>query len=265
MRKYTDKKNVQKKSYYNDRFYIAPTLPKTDVSEDAVFAADLAHLSSSFEILESYIQADQMVIYINPNDLKALMRVMKEELHFENLSEMSAIDFIADRGGFELFYQMLSMAKRKRVRIKTFISQKEPIDSLYSLYKSADWAERECFDMFGIRFNGHPYMKRILMPDDWFGHPLLKTYPLHGDEAAAWYEVDKIFGKEYRDVIGPENRDSARVDRYDTERFSRIKHEVPFGAPYSETPTENDYQEDGGIPIVRRLTKDNVVQLKARK
>jgi NADH-quinone oxidoreductase subunit C len=265
MRPYSDKKNVQKKAYYNDRFFVAPKLPELDVATDEVFAEDLALLESQVKILRAYIQADQLVIYIEPQDIKKVLTLFKDELHYENLSEMSAIDFIADQGGFELFYQMLSMQKRKRARIKTFITQNQPVDSAYSLYKSADWAERECYDMFGVRFNGHPYLKRILMPDDWQGHPLLKTYPLHGDEAAQWYEVDKVFGKEYRDIIGPENRDAARVDRYDTERFARIKHEVPFGAPYSEDPTSEDYQEDGGIPIIKRLTKDNVVQLKERR
>jgi NADH-quinone oxidoreductase subunit C len=83
------------------------------------------------------------------------------------------------------------------------------------------------------------------MPDDWEGHPLLKTYPLQGDEFASWYEVDKIFGKEYRDVIGPENRDPARIDRYDTKRFSRVGYEVPFGADISEGEKEQavEYSE----------------------
>ena len=265
MREYKDKHNVQKKSYYNDRFYVAPKLEELDVKSDEIFAKDFDVISSKFEVLKAYIQQKQMVIYINPSDIKALMRVLRDELEYENLSEMSAIDFIADRGGFELFYQMLSMAKRKRLRVKCFIEEKEPIDSVYSVYKSADWAERECYDMFGVKFNGHPYLKRILMPDDWYGHPLLKTYPLEGDEAASWYEVDKIFGKEYRDVIGPENRDCARVDRYDTKHYSRIKHEVPYGAKYSDKPTENDYQEEGGIAIVRKITKDESVQLKERK
>ena len=70
------------------------------------------------------------------------------------------------------------------------------------------------------------------MPDDWYDHPLKKTYPLQGDEAASWYEVDKIFGKEARDVIGPEQRDPAAIDRYDTTRFARLGHEVPFGDGY---------------------------------
>jgi len=94
----------------------------------------------------------------------------------------------------------------------------------------ANFAEREMYDMFGIVANNHPELKRILMPEDWVGHPLLKTYPLQGDEAASWYEVDKIFGKEYRDVIGPELRDPSRIDRGDTQRFARVGKEVPFGA-----------------------------------
>ena len=98
-------------------------------------------------------------------------------------------------------------------------------------------------------------MKRLLMPDDWEGFPLRKTYPLQGDEFAAWYEVDKIFGKENRDLIGPEIRDDARVDRLDTERFARIGHEVPYGADISkgEPDTPIRYQEEGGVFLIKRL------------
>jgi NADH-quinone oxidoreductase subunit C len=84
------------------------------------------------------------------------------------------------------------------------------------------------------------------MHDDWEGHPLLKTYPLHGDEFASWYEVDKIFGKEAREAIGPENRDPAKIDRYDTKRFSRVGREVPFGADpelEKEVPLEDGYSK----------------------
>lgn len=80
-------------------------------------------------------------------------------------------------------------------------------------------------------------MKRILMPDDWEGFPLRKTYPLQGDEFAQWYEVDKLFGKEARDIIGPEIRDSARVDRYDTERFARLGHESSARCRYQPRRT----------------------------
>jgi NADH-quinone oxidoreductase subunit C len=163
------------------------------------------------------------------------------------------------RGVFEVFYQFLSMDKRKRVRVKFEIEDGQAVDSLYDFYKSADWAEREMYDMFGIEANGHPFMKRILMPYDWQGHPLLKTYPLQGDEFAAWYEVDKIFGKEARDEIGPELRDTARVDRYDSQRFARLGHEVPKGVEVSgdEPKTEQTYQEDGGVFLIKKFDKES--------
>lgn len=72
------------------------------------------------------------------------------------------------------------MSKRKRVRVKCKINEKESIQSVEKLFRCADWSEREMYDMFGVVINNHPFMKRILMPDDWEGFPLRKTYPLQG-------------------------------------------------------------------------------------
>ena len=169
-------------------------------------------------------------------------------------------------GKFEIFYQMLSMSKRKRVRVKCKIDEKESIESVEKLFRSADWSEREMYDMFGVVVNNHPYMKRILMPDDWEGFPLRKTYPLQGDEFAQWYEVDKLFGKEARDIIGPENRDPARVERYDTERFARLGHEVPRGADISqgEPDTPLCYQESDGVFLIEKFDAEKSVVISDR-
>jgi NADH-quinone oxidoreductase subunit C len=132
----------------------------------------------------------------------------------------------------------------------------------------ANWSEREMYDMFGIYVNNHPYLKRILMPDDWEGHPLRKTYPLEGDDFAKWYEVDKIFGKENRELIGEENRDCAMVNRYDTERFSRLGYEVPKGTNVSEGDEEKNeisYYEDEDLPLVMKLDPKTTKQLDKRK
>lgn len=265
MRLYNDKKNRQKKSYYNDRFYVAPQLPKDDPASDEVFAKDASALKDKFDIKEAYIQKDQLVVFVNPEDIKEVMTFLKDELDYNFLCELSANDFIDQRGEFELFYQMLSTSKRKRMRVKCSIKEKEAIESVSSVYKSADWAEREMFDMFGVIVNNHHYMKRILMPDDWSGHPLRKTYPLHGDEAAQWYEVDKIFGKEYRDIIGPEQRDAARIDKDDTKNFAKIRHEVPYGEEPSDTKTDADYQEENGVFLIKELKKEKSEVLKARR
>ncbi|QOY54371.1 NADH-quinone oxidoreductase subunit C [Candidatus Sulfurimonas marisnigri] len=262
MRAYTPKDDVQKKAYYTDRFYVSPQVPKSTVESDEVFNSDLEAIKVKFDVLDSYIQVGQMVVFIKPEDNYKVLELMKNELEYTQLSEMSAIDWLAKDNKFEIFYQMLSMNKRKRIRIKMFIENGEAVNSVEKLFRSADWSEREMFDMFGIEANGHPFMKRILMPYDWQGNPLLKTYPLQGDEFAAWYEVDKIFGKEAREEIGPELRDTANVDRYDSERFARLGYEVPKGTKVTgnEPKTEQNYQEDGGVFMVKKFDKkDSVV------
>ena len=266
MRAYSDKKDVQKKAYYTDRYWVAPTVPRQKVESDEVFAADLAAIEAKFTVLDSYIEVEQLVVIINPDDNFGVIKLMKEELQFEQLSEMAAIDWLARSNEFEIVVMMLSMAKRKRVRVKYTIAKDQAVESLNPLYRSADWAEREMYDMHGVIVNNHPFMKRILMPDDWQGHPLLKSYPLHGDEAAQWYEVDKIFGKEARDIIGPEIRDAAAVDRYDTERFSRLGHEVPYGTDISEGEPDTPlaYQEEGGVFLIKKFHEDDSVVITDR-
>ncbi len=261
MRAYKPKDDVQAKAYYTDRFYVAPQVPKTLVEEDEVFASDLEAIKAKFDVKDAYIQVEQMVVYINAHDIYGVLEFMRDELAYTQLSEMSAIDWLAKDNTFEIFYQMLSMTKRKRVRIKYYIKNGQAVDSVEKLFRSADWSEREMFDMFGIEANNHPFMKRILLPYDWQGNPLLKTYPLEGDEFAAWYEVDKIYGKEARDIIGPELRDTAHVDRYDSERFARLGHEVPKGTKITgdEPAVSQSYQEEGGVFLIKKLDKESSV------
>ena len=235
MRKYVPKDNVQAKSYYTDRFWVAPRVPRHEV-EDEHFAAVVTALGDLAK--ETYVEIGQLVVHIDATNNVAAIKTIKEQCGYTQCSEQSAVDYLAKDGEFELFYQLLNVNEAKRVRVVCRIKNGEAIESITSLFKSANFAEREMFDMFGIKVNNHPFLKRIIMPDDWEGHPLLKTYPLHGDEFASWYEVDKIFGKEYRDIIGPENRDPGKVDRHDTKRFSRVGYEVPFGTDISEGETE---------------------------
>ncbi len=267
MRAYQDRKNTQAKVYYKDRFYVSPQIPKEEVDSDEVFSKDLAAISKKAKVKEAYIQRGQLVIILeNRHDIVAVAKLLKEKLTYTQLSEMSANDFLADRGELEVFYQFLSMDKRKRLRVKYSIKENQAIDSLYDIYKSADWAEREMYDMLGIVANGHPNLKRILMPDDWSGHPLRKSYPLQGDEAAQWYEIDTIFGKEYREVVGPEIRDTKRIDPKDTEHFARIGKEVPRGAnPKEWDENFEEFQEEGGVPLITKFSKKNQKTLSDRK
>ncbi|KIM12987.1 MAG: NADH dehydrogenase [Sulfurovum sp. FS08-3] len=240
MRKYTPKDNVQAKAYYTDRFWVAPRVPRQAV-EDEHFKAVVEALGE--RVKEAYVEINNLVLHIDATQNYAVLETLKDTCGYKICSEISAVDYLAKEGEFEIFYQMLNLDKAKRVRVVCRLKKGLAIESVVPLFKSANFAEREMYDMFGIKANNHPFLKRILMPDDWEGHPLLKTYPLQGDEFASWYEVDKIFGKEYRDIIGPENRDPARIDRYDTKRFSRVGYEVPFDADISsgETKTPIEY------------------------
>ncbi len=264
MRKYVPKGNVQKQSYYTDRFHVVPTTPREEVSTDAVYAEQLEKLSAKVEVISSRIELNCMVVEVNHVDNFKALEVLKEECGYAMLSEMSAVDYLAKDGNFEVFYQMLNLKEAKRMRLVMRIEQGLAVESVVPLYNSANFAEREMFDMFGIVSNNHPFMKRILMPDDWEGNPLLKTYPLHGDEFASWYEVDKIFGKDAREAIGPENRDEAKIERYDSKRFSRVGYEVPFGAELNaenESKTEIEYSKTFLVDYNKGDTK----QLKERK
>jgi NADH/F420H2 dehydrogenase subunit C len=98
---------------------------------------------------------------------------------FNVLLDLTCVDFRKDSGAFEMVYHLLSLERRTRLRIKVRLTQDDPaVDSLSGLWKNADWLEREVYDMFGVRFLGHPNLKRILMYDGFEGYPLRKDYPL---------------------------------------------------------------------------------------
>ncbi|QCD52256.1 NADH:quinone oxidoreductase I, chain C [Campylobacter sp. RM16192] len=263
MREYQDRKNAQKKHYYKDSFYVAEQTKKFNAQESE-FNEDLEALNSeNLEILDSYIELGQFVVYVKSSENLKALRIFKS-LGYEVLSEISAVDFVSKKGGFEVFYQLLSISNKKRARVKCFVKKGEMLKSVVEIYKSANWSEREMYDMFGIFIQNHPNLKRLIMPDDWHSHPLLKSYPLHGDEHARWYEVDKIFGREYREIIGPENRDSAKIDSKDTFNFGRIYHEVERGAEPRDEKILQEYQEDGGVAFVKRVKRNKSKILEKR-
>ena len=267
MRKYTPKDSVQKQSYFSDRFFVSPNVPRYDISEDMIFSKDLEKISQKVFILDVYIEHTHLVLNIKKDDIIKTLSYLKHELEYDMLIELSAVDYLASKGAYEVFYEMLSLHKKKRLRVKCLVKTNEHIDSVTGVFKSANWSEREMYDMLGVKVANHPNLKRLIMPDDWYDHPLKKTYPLQGDEVASWYEVDKIFGKEARDIIGPEQRDPAAIDRYDTTRFARLGHEVPFGMDISqfEPETPISYEEENGNTLVKRLKPEESVVLKRRR
>jgi len=103
------------------------------------------------------------------------------ELQFTFLSDVAGVDRFPMEPRFEVNYHLMSLARRERLRLKVCIAGSDPVvESVTSVWPGADWHEREIFDLFGVRFEGHPDLRRILMPEDWEGHPLRKDYPVEG-------------------------------------------------------------------------------------
>jgi NADH-quinone oxidoreductase subunit C len=102
-------------------------------------------------------------------------------MQFVRLSGITAVDWTPEEPRFEVVYLLHSLERNERLRMKCRLPGDNPeIDSVTGVWRSANWYERETFDMFGIKFRNHPNPRRILMPDDWDGHPLRKDYPIHG-------------------------------------------------------------------------------------
>jgi len=102
-------------------------------------------------------------------------------LLFSFLSDLTAVDRFPLEPRFELNYQLLSLDRKERLRLRVRLPGAEPVvASVSAVWPTANWHEREAFDLFGIRFEGHPDLTRILMPDDWEGYPLRKDYPVEG-------------------------------------------------------------------------------------
>lgn len=113
--------------------------------------------------------------------LDALRRLRDDpELAFDFLADVTAVDYLGRTPRFEVVYQLQSVAKHHRLRVKVAVDGPDPVvPSAVPVWKSAQWGEREAFDMFGIRFDGHPDLRRVLMYPEFQGHPLRKDYPLN--------------------------------------------------------------------------------------
>jgi NADH-quinone oxidoreductase subunit C len=126
---------------------------------------------------------EEMTIYVDRSSIREACAVLRDdaECAFNFLSDVTCVDWYPSEPRFEVVYHLLSISKKERVRLKVRLDSDSPaVESLTSVWPGANYFEREVFDLFGIRFTGHPYLRRILMPEDWEGHPLRKDYPVEG-------------------------------------------------------------------------------------
>lgn len=126
---------------------------------------------------------DEMTIYVPRELIRQAAALLKDDpaCPFNYLSDVTCVDWHPSEPRFEVIYHLLSIPHKERVRLKVRLSGENPaLDSLTPVWPGANYFEREVFDLFGVRFNGHPYLRRIMMPENWEGHPLRKDYPVEG-------------------------------------------------------------------------------------
>lgn len=138
---------------------------------------------------------EQLYIRVEPDRLLEVMQFLKEDerCRFEQLVDVNGIDYLnfpKARDRFAVTYGLLSLSRNDRLWVKVFVNDPEPtVPSVYALWNGADWQEREIWDMFGVRFDGHPDLRRILTWEGFKAHPLRKDYPLTGKGEREDYRI----------------------------------------------------------------------------
>ncbi len=154
--------------------------PPADLTPPAAIAGLQAMLPASVLAL-SYFAGDWTVIADRASILDVARHLRTApDAAFDICSDVTATDWPPRPERFDVVYCLFSTAHTQRLRVKARVADGEAIDSVTPVWPAANWLEREVFDMFGIRFSGHPDLRRILMPDEWQGHPQRKDYPLEG-------------------------------------------------------------------------------------
>jgi len=149
-------------------------------------AAEVLRKSFESEVREiSEFNAGQVSVTVAKEKIREIMRFLHDapELQFHFLSDICGADYMGKKEPrYEVVYNIFSMPNKAYLTIKAQVPEDDlAIDSVMDIWVGADWRERECYDMYGIKFSGHSDLRRLLMPDDWDGFPLRKDYPLQAD------------------------------------------------------------------------------------
>ena len=131
-------------------------------------------------LVDARFDRGELTLTVNKDDIVPALR----SLHaggYNFFEDMTAVDWYPSIPRFQVSYHILSHGYKDRIRLRAMVDEADPtVESITILWQGANYFEREVFDLFGIRFNGHPNLRRILMPDDWKGNPLRKDYPVEG-------------------------------------------------------------------------------------
>jgi len=143
---------------------------------DSLAGALSEHLGEGALSAQSFLK--QKIYTVDRQQLLEAMVFLRDNEAFDYLVDVTVLDYLGDKSRWCLVYHLYSHSRNTLIRIKSRLDEGEVAPSMTSIWKSANWMEREAFDMFGIHFAGHPDLKRILLPHDWHGHPLRKDYDI---------------------------------------------------------------------------------------
>jgi NADH-quinone oxidoreductase subunit C len=143
---------------------------------------------------------DFATIYVAPDRLVDTCLALRDApaLEFKVLTEITAADYLPREPRYEVVYHLLSVSKRLRLRLKVRVPSDGSLPTVQSVWRGAGWPEREVWDMFGIVFDGHGDLRRLLMPEDWEGHPGRKDYPVQIRKAAQTYQPLEVSEEEFK-------------------------------------------------------------------
>jgi NADH-quinone oxidoreductase subunit C len=169
-------------------------------AEEIIAALAPAVPGATYEALASADIAVTPTILVPREQLVATCRALQAPgLEFVGFSDVTAVDFHPNRmPRFDLVYHFVSPHRRARVRLKVRLNLDESIETLTTLYPGAGWPEREIYDLFGIVFDGHADLRRLMMPEDWEGHPLRKDYPVQLRKDAQTYMPLQVTEEEFK-------------------------------------------------------------------
>ena len=143
---------------------------------------------------ETYELCKEVSLIVAPEKIITICQILRDEFHFELLAEETAVDYWPEQEPrFHVIYRLRSIKHNLILGLRVPLNGNAPLlPTLVGVYKNANWFEREIWDMFGIRFEGHPDLRRVIMPYDWEGHPLRKDYPLGYEEVQYSFNFDEI-------------------------------------------------------------------------
>ncbi len=150
----------------------------SEVLQRVPVAAELAGWDPE-ALLDGKLDRGEVTLIVAPRKIQAVCGFLKAK-GYTRLSSITAVDWHPAEPRFEVVYHLHDIAENRRLRLKCRLAEGQPIPSVTTIWRGADWYEREVWDLFGIRFDGHPDLRRILLPEDWTDHPLRKDYPVHG-------------------------------------------------------------------------------------